>query len=384
VVQHAALGDSSPSRFHAEAVRAVRAGGGRRHNLNAPPRRLRDRTIEAYRYQLRRFASILVHKGHAAEQITSLAYLVEPEHVEDGLRFILARHDNKRTPTAFELAALLSKVAKHWVKAPAETVELIKRYARNVRPQKEGIAAKSRQRLAPLRDEKNLARLFLLPAKIWTEIEKRDNGTRKDALLGQLAIALMILTYAPIRVGNLAGLQIQRNLRWSGPGTSSALVIDIDGSDVKNSQALSFPLPPARAEMVRLYLSKYQPRLSTSPSAYLFPSDIPGQPKRADTLGKQLSRLILETLGLEVNPHLYRHLVHLVVLNRYPGAYAMISRILGHKSLQTAISNYACEDIAIAMRTFQELVNDSMAGRTVRPTPNEVASGLNTAARGRA
>jgi integrase len=353
-------------------------------NLNAPPRRLRDRTIEAYRYQLRRFASILVHKGHAAEQITSLAYLVEPEHVEDGLRFILARHDNKRTPTAFELAALLSKVAKHWVKAPAETVELIKRYARNVRPQKEGIAAKSRQRLAPLRDEKNLARLFLLPAKIWTEIEKRDNGTRKDALLGQLAIALMILTYAPIRVGNLAGLQIQRNLRWSGPGTSSALVIDIDGSDVKNSQALSFPLPPARAEMVRLYLSKYQPRLSTSPSAYLFPSDIPGQPKRADTLGKQLSRLILETLGLEVNPHLYRHLVHLVVLNRYPGAYAMISRILGHKSLQTAISNYACEDIAIAMRTFQELVNDSMAGRTVRPTPNEVASGLNTAARGRA
>jgi integrase len=325
-----------------------------------------------------------VHKGHAANQITSLGYLVQPRHVEDCLRFILVRHGNKPVSTAFELATLLGKVAKHWVKAPAETVELIKRYARNVRPPKQGIAAKNRRRLAPLRDEKNLARLFLLPNKIRTEIEKRASGTRKDALLMQHAVALMILTYAPIRIGNLANLHVERNLRWSGQGRSGTLVIDIDGGDVKNDQALSFPLPLAAADLVRLYLCRYQPRLGTGASPYLFPSDLPCRPKRADTLGKQLSRLIVRTIGLEVNPHLYRHLVHLVVLNRYPGAYAMISRILGHKSLQTAISNYACEDIAIAMRTFQELVNDTMAGRTVRPTPNEVTSGLNTASRGRA
>ena len=77
--------------------------------------------------------------------------------------------------------------------------------------------------------------------------------------------------------------------------------------------------------------------------------------------------LIRRSIGLEVNPHLYRHLVHLVVLNRYPGAYAMISRILGHKSLQTAISNYAGEDIAIAMRAFHELIAETMTGRTGAP-----------------
>jgi len=33
------------------------------------------------------------------------------------------------------------------------------------------------------------------------------------------------------------------------------------------------------------------------------------------------------------------------------------------KSLQTAISNYAGEDIAIAMRSFQELIADTLAGR---------------------
>lgn len=76
-----------------------------------------------------------------------------------------------------------------------------------------------------------------------------------------------------------------------------------------------------------------------------------------------MARLIRGTLGLEVNPHLYRHLVHLVVLHRYHGAYAMVSRVLGHKSLQTAISNYADEDIAIAMRAFQTLVTEVAKGR---------------------
>lgn len=346
-------------------------------NIDAPPRRLRERTIEGYRYQLRRAASILVHKGHQADQITSLAYLVEPQQVEDVLRFVLARNGNKPVPTASELATLLGKVAKHWVKAPVETIERIKRYARNVCPTQAGIAAKNRQRLAPLRDEKNLVRLFILPAKICRAVEERNSGSRKDALLMQHAIALEILTFAPIRVGNLASLHLEKNLRWSGPGRTGTLVIDIDGGDVKNGQALSFPLPLVCADLVRLYLERYQARLSSSPSPYLFPGDLPGRPKRADTLSKQLSRLILKTIGLEVNPHLYRHLVHLVVLNRYPGAYAMVSRILGHKSLHTAISNYAGEDIAIAMRSFQELITDTLAGGKIRPSPREVASGLN-------
>jgi hypothetical protein len=151
---------SFPASFRADVERYL---SHLRHddilNLDAPPRRLRECTIRGYRYQLRRIASILVHKGHPADQITSLAYLVEPEHVEDVLRFILARHDNKPVATAFEIAILLGKVAKHWVKAPTETIETIKRYARNVCPAKAGIAAKNRQRLAPLRDEKNLVRL---------------------------------------------------------------------------------------------------------------------------------------------------------------------------------------------------------------------------------
>lgn len=168
----------------------------------------------------------------------------------------------------------------------------------------------------------------------------------------QHAVALAILTYAPIRIGTLSILRIDRHLRWSSPRMGGELVIDFDGEETKNGQSHSFPLPLDCASLVRLYLAKYHPRLADGGNPHLFTSDLPGRPKRADTLGKQLTRLVHGSLGLEVNPHLYRHLVHLVVLNRFPGAYAMISRILGHKSLETAIRNYAGEDMAIALRAY--------------------------------
>jgi integrase len=183
----------------------------------------------------------------------------------------------------------------------------------------------------------------------------------------QWAVALMVLTYAPLRIGTLSILHIERNLRWSGPKMTGMLVLDIDGADVKNGRTLSFPLPEECADLIRLYLRKYHRYLTSGPNPYLFPSDLPDRPKRSDTLGKQLSRLIHRSIALQVNPHLYRHLVHIIVLNRYPGAYAMVSRVLGHTSLQTAIRNYAGEDMAISLRAFQGLVTDVLSsGQIVR------------------
>jgi hypothetical protein len=119
-----------------------------------------------------------------------------------------------------------------------------------------------------MRDERNLARLFLLPGKIRKEIAGRSAITRADALLMQHAVALMILTYAPVRIGNLAPIHVERNLRWSGPNMTGTLVLDIDGAEVKNGQTLSFPLPADCADLVRDYLRSYQPRLVRSPSPY--------------------------------------------------------------------------------------------------------------------
>ena len=257
--------------------------------LDASPEPLAPRTIKQYRYSVRAFASMLVRRGHNPKAITSLAYLVRPKNVQDGLRFLLDRHgSNKRLRSAADHAILLRKIAKYWVKAP-KNAEIIAQFARNLMPRGDGVGKKNRQRLVPLRDERNLVRLFLLPGKIRKNVERGPNVTRRQALQMQFAVALIILTYAPLRIGNLAGLHIERHLRWSGAGMTGTLVFDIEGGEVKNGQTLSFPLPADAADLIRLYLREYQPRLTGDPSPFLFPSNLPGRPKRSDTLGKQLN-----------------------------------------------------------------------------------------------
>jgi hypothetical protein len=74
----------------------------------------------------------------------------------------------------------------------------------------------------------------------------------------------------------------------------------------------------------------------------------------------------------------HRHLVHLVVLRRFPAAYAMVARILTHRSITTTIQNYSYLDGEIAMRAYQRLVEGVQLGRTERQTldPGGVASAL--------
>jgi hypothetical protein len=127
---------------------------------------------------------------------------VQPKNVEDGLRFLLARNGNKPMRSAADVAVLLTKIAKHWVNAPPEHVTRISRYAKQLMPRGEGLGRKNRLHLAPLRDPANLARLFLQPGKIRKEVEAKKKVLRDDALLMQLAVALSILTYAPLRIGN--------------------------------------------------------------------------------------------------------------------------------------------------------------------------------------
>jgi hypothetical protein len=79
---------------------------------------------------------------------------------------------------------------------------------------------------------------------------------------------------------------------------------------------------------------------------YLFPGHFKDKSKLRGVLSGQLQALIFKRTGFDVNPHLYRHLVHLVVLTRFPGAYAMISRVLTHRSLETARKNYAYFDVS--------------------------------------
>jgi hypothetical protein len=133
------------------------------------------------------------------------------------------------------------------------------------------------------------------------------------------------------------------------------------------------PLPPECARLVRIYVDRFRPVLEPGASVFLFPGRSQDRAKQRGVLSGQLQTLIFKRTGFDVNPHLYRHLVHLVVLKRFPGAYAMISRVLTHGSLNTAKKNYAYFDVELSMRAYHELIRDVQEGRVASTSAERIA-----------
>jgi integrase len=95
--------------------------------------------------------------------------------------------------------------------------------------------------------------------------------------------------------------------------------------------------------------------LSDAPTTALFPGP-DGQPKQESTLSRQISEKVKQYLGIEMNTHLFRHAAGKIYLDRHPGDYATVSRILGHKSLATTLAIYTGAETVTAGRRFQNLV----------------------------
>jgi integrase len=227
--------------------------------------------------------------------------------------------------------------------------------------------------LRPLRDGANLARLFLLPFAVAKEVEHVQAPTAGQALRMQWALALMILTFCPLRVTSLCQLRIDRHFVWSRSGSKGELRLQFEWGELKGDLPEVLPLPAECARLVRIYMERFRPALASRSSPYLFPGRTATRAKLRSVLSSQLQTLIYKRTGFEVNPHLYRHLVHLVVLTRFPGAYAMISRVLTHRSLETARKNYAYFDVELSLNAYQRLIWDVQEGRSIKATPAQVA-----------
>src|SRR3546814_6890423 len=71
---------------------------------------------------LRRLASAEVHGGVAPEALQSLADVVRPDHLRQGLAFMLARAANKPSRQVFEMAFLALMIARHWARLPDDDI----------------------------------------------------------------------------------------------------------------------------------------------------------------------------------------------------------------------------------------------------------------------
>ena len=212
---------------------------------------------------------------------------------------------------------------------------------------KRGLTKKNRSRLRPLDDPQNAAALLGLPETLIGLV--RNPRAHAGALQAQAAVAIEIFLMAPLRIGNLAKLDLDRHLVRSGLGKELHIVVEPE--DAKNCEALEYPLPPESVALIELYLEQFRPRLAVPGCTALFPGRSGGS-KSLNALRDLICKAIHRHTGIRVHPHLFRHAGAKLFLDANPGAYEVVRRVLGHRSLNTTTTYYTGLETARAVRHF--------------------------------
>jgi len=317
-------------------------------------------TIKGRDFLLRRYAAALVAHGIDRNDLKSLGDMFRLDRLKVGLRFFLDRNDNEPCGQTVQLINLALVVARRWATLPPEEVDEIKGLARRFRPTQKGLTERNRNRLRQFADDAALHRLLMLPQHLVSDAGKRQHSYRV-ALKVQMALAIEFLIIAPIRIGNLVQLDHNRHFHWARFDGQRVLHLVIPAAEVKNDVDLEFPLPTETAALLDLYMGSYQPTLiGVGSSSLLFPGR-DGGPKNQPGLSRQISATIKRETGLVMNPHLFRHLGAHLFLERHPGSYEEVRRVLGHKKIDTTIENYAGLETAAAVRRFDEVILERRA-----------------------
>lgn len=318
---------------------------------------------------LRRLATAEILNGVKFEQLTSLSRLVEPSNLRRGLEFMINRNDGRPNKQVFEMALLAQTIGRHWAALPPGDLAVLKQWVSKFRPQKSGMTEKNRSRLRQFTGGDMLRRLVQLPTRVFASLSGKP-VTPTTAREAQRATAIAILLAAPMRLKNLRMLDRTRHFHRALSVTDDSWRLELPAAEVKNGVGLAYPMPPEVMDLIEEYMSRYQPVLAKLPTDTLFPGRKPGTRSSDTGMRKIISDWLRKRLGVEMNPHLFRHLSALIFLNQNPGQYESVRQLLGHKNLQTTIEFYAGFEADEAMRRFASILHSLRDNDGARAAPS--------------
>jgi integrase len=186
-----------------------------------------------------------------------------------------------------------------------------------------------------------------------------DHAPIKAAVTAQLAVAIAVLTFAPIRLSNLVGIELGKNLIRPG-GLNTPYWLVFPHYDVKNRVDLNFQFDQPLTDLIDGYVHEFRPALLRGAnSSWLFPGE-GGEPKTAIAFSQQIIIRIEKAVGVRVTPHQFRHAAAAIYLKHRPGDYETVRRLLGHRSIQTTIDFYCGLQTTQATEQFGKLIRQQI------------------------
>lgn len=347
-----------PERLKAEVDDFLLWRSGLTLDEDGPARPARKTTLAVRERQFRVAASILLRSGVPCSELPGIADLLTLERFKIVLRFMLDRNGGKTSSQVGNLAGFLKHVADVWVKTDRETLEAMKKIVAKLSSSKGGLTRKNRERLRPFDDPAVVEAFLDLPDRIRREVPAMRVSERSKAVLAQTAVAIALLQTTAIRIRNLCGLGMREHLIPRG----NEVFLVIPGDQVKNGEEIEAVLPPEVVDLLAWYIREHRSRLMTAETDALFPG-ANGQTKSPVTFGPQISATVKRFLGIEVNPHLFRHAMGKLFLDVRPGDYETMRSVLAHRDIETTKSVYTGAESVAAGRHFNAVIAARRAAR---------------------
>jgi len=345
-----------PQTFSADVDAYLRRAAGLDLGDDHFTRAQRPRTLQTRRAQMRLFASAMVKSGVDADSLVELRRILIPEVAARGLQFLVDRNSGRSSVQISNIALFLPTLATR-LDMPEETVMRLRKMARKLKVTQNGMTPRNREALRAFDDQTAVAALLDVPRRAMCEVLKSGRRGYRKAKLVQTALAVELLLNAPVRIQNLASIDLERHLVEVGVRHNRAVHLRFPAAEVKNASDLEFPLMPESVKFLDIYLSDWHPLLITSsPTSFLFPGKGSDLPKGTGALSGQIRDLVHAYTRLDMPAHRFRHAVAKIFLDRNPGQYEVVRQLLGHKDIATTISFYAGAESASAARHYAKTI----------------------------
>jgi hypothetical protein len=332
-----------------------RSRGGRRI------RPLKSSTIKARRVELAAAARMAVRTGVAIDDLTSLSALLSPDVVEKILDAYWVK--NGETPKAFtiDLACRFVAIARQTKCIDEAACERLDQMRRDLEDQRRGgLTDKNTALIRQVLTPGVWSRVVKLPQDMMlTAASQRSSAPIRAAVTAQIAVAIAILTVAPVRLANLAAIKLGVNLiKPDGPDSNYWLTFP--DHDVKNRVRLEYSLEPYLTRMIDEYVHDFRPILLRGRNEdWLFPGQLRGA-KSNVLLSGQVTQRIHQATGLRMTAHQFRHAAGALILQSRPGEYELVRQVLGHRNVQTTINAYIGLENIRASEIFSKIVMEHM------------------------
>jgi hypothetical protein len=323
-------------------------------------RPLKPITIRTRRAELQAAARVAVKAGVSVNELDSLAALLRPNVAEKVIDAYWK--ENGEEPRLYTIALAgrflgIARETKCLDEADLERLNEMRIALDEYR--KEGLTPKNLALIRQVLTPGVWSRVVNLPFQMMALAHRQRHAPVRAAVIAQLAVAIAILTVAPIRIKNLTEILLGLNLNKPG-GVESNYWLSFPDYDVKNRANLIYPLDEYVTQLIDDYVHHFRPTLLRGRKEdCLFPGLRAGAKGEVSFSG-QIRKRVYKQTGLRITAHQFRHAAAALILKKRPGEYELVRQLLGHRNVQTTIRFYAGLQEIQATEIFGQIVRDHL------------------------